>query len=90
MTIKAGDQIGVRCDVKPGPFPGEHLIQVETIDGPVSGFVTEDRLRRSGEDWFVSGIVRAVFPDHIEVRIQGSFFTTNGIANIPTKLAMAA
>jgi hypothetical protein len=88
--IKAGDEIGIKCDVKPGPFPGEHLIEVETLDGPVSGFVTDSFLNEINGAWFVGGTVYEVFADHIKVRIRGSFFTTNGIANITPKLAMAA
>jgi hypothetical protein len=88
--INAGDAVGIRCDVKPGPFSGEHLIQVETLDGPVSGFVTEDALKHADGQWWVAGIVLNVFDDHIEVRLRGSFFTTNGIANISSQLAMVA
>ena len=88
--LKRGDQIAIKCEVKPGPFPGEHLIEVETLDGPVSGFVSEDFLRERAGSWFVKGAVQEVHTDYIKVRIEGSFFTTNGIANITPKLAMAA
>ncbi len=88
--LEPGDEIGIKCEVKPGPFPGEHLIEVETLDGPVSGFVIEDFLTERSGAWFVKATVQEVHTDHIKVRIQGSFFTTNGIANIPPKLAMAA
>jgi hypothetical protein len=88
--IKAGDEIGIKCEVKPGPFPGEHLIEVETLDGPVSGFVSESFLKETDGVWFVRGTVYEVFSDHMKVRIKGSFFTTNGIANITSTLAMAA
>ena len=88
--LNRGDDVGIQCVVKPGPFPGEHLIEVETLDGPVSGFVSEDFLREKGGLWFVKGTIQEVHPDYIKVRIKGSFFTTNGIANIPPKLAMAA
>jgi hypothetical protein len=89
-NIKAGDEILIRCEVKQGPFPGEHLIEVQTLDGPVSGFVDETSLKESSGAWSVKGTVYEVFSDYIKVRIQGSFFTTNGIANIQSKLAMAA
>jgi hypothetical protein len=88
--LKAGDVIAIKCQVKPGPFPGENLIEVETLDGPVSGFVGEDFLRETGGQWFVRGTVQEIHADYIKVRIQGSFFTTNGIANITPRLAMAA
>lgn len=88
--LKAGDEIAIKCEVKPGPFPGEHLIEVETLDGPVSGFVVDAFLRERDGQWYVKGTVHEVFADYIKVRISGSFFTTNGIANITPKLAMAA
>jgi hypothetical protein len=90
IKIKAGDEIGIKCEVKQGPFPGEHLIEVETLDGPVSGFVNEGSLRKTGDSWLVRATVYEVHNDYIKVRIQGSFFTTNGIANIQPRLAMAA
>jgi hypothetical protein len=34
--------------------------------------------------------VRNIEKDHIEVWIKGSFFTTNGLANVPAGMAMAA
>lgn len=90
MTFKAGDFVGVQCEVKPGPFSEERLVTIETVDGAISGFVRETELRRMGEEWQVRGKVRQVTETAIEVWILGSFFTTNGIANIPSHLAMAA
>jgi hypothetical protein len=90
MTFHAGDFIGVQCDVQPGPFSGERLVTIETVDGEISGFVRETELRQSGDKWQVRGKVRSVHPDSIEVWILGSFFTTNGLASVPRHLAMAA
>jgi hypothetical protein len=89
-TFHAGDFIGVQCDVQPGPFSGERLVTIETIDGEISGFVRETELRQLGDKWQVRGKVRHVHPDSIEVWIYGSFFTTNGLASVPRHLAMAA
>ncbi len=89
-NIKAGDTIGVQCIVQDGPFPGEHLIQIDTLDGPISGFVVESNLRQRDGIWLVRGEVVKVFSDRLEVLVEGSFFTTNGLANIPSQLAMAA
>jgi hypothetical protein len=52
--------------------------------------VGESELRKSGHEWQVRGKVRDVHKDAIEVWIKGSFFTTNGLANVPTHLAMVA
>ena len=90
MAFKAGDLIGVQCEVKPGPFAGERLVTVETVDGSISGFVSESELRSVGERWEVRGKVQEITGGIIQVMIYGSFFTTNGIANIKSDLAMAA
>lgn len=86
-----GDEIGVPCEVKPGPFSGEHLVSLETSTGIISGFVRENELKQAGADqWYVNAIVQAVDAEGIEVRIRGSFFTTNGLATFPRELAFAA
>lgn len=90
MEFQTGDFVGVRCDVKPGPFDGERLITVNAVEGPISGFVKDSELRHSGEQWEVRGKVREINGNIITVLIYGSFFTTNGIANITSDLAMAA
>jgi hypothetical protein len=90
MAFKQGDFIGVKCEVQPGPFSDERLVTIETVDGAISGFVSETELRQVGDEWQVRGKVRRVTESAIEVWILGSFFTTNGIANVPSHLAMAA
>jgi hypothetical protein len=88
--IKPGDEIGIQCEVTNGPFTGERLISFGTTDGPVSGFVRESELKQDGSHWLVRAIVLGVEADSIAVRVQGSFFTTNGIATIPREMALAA
>lgn len=89
--ITVGQEIGIRCTVQPGPFSEERLISFETVDGPVSGFVNEERdLKKGGEKWFVRAEVLAIRDDILEVKVQGSFFTTNGVAEISRSTAMAA
>jgi hypothetical protein len=88
--LKAGDAIRVPCDVKPGPFAGEFLIQVDTVEGPVSGFVVEENLIRRGDDSFVKGVVLEVLASTVKVKIKGSFFTTNGLATVSEQMALAA
>ena len=90
MAFKAGDMIGVRCDVQPGPFEDEKLITIQTIEGAISGFVKRNELRELPERWEVRAEVREETAAYLEVWIQGQFFTTNGIANIAPDLAMAA
>jgi hypothetical protein len=44
VAMKTGDVIRIRCDVRPGPFSGEHMIAFQTEDGSVSGFVRDSEL----------------------------------------------
>jgi hypothetical protein len=90
MAPEIGQSIWVRCKVQPGPFSEEPLVTVESVNGPVSGFVATDELTTVDRERFVRGIVRHVAKDHLEVWIKGSFFTTNGLANVPRDLAMVA
>lgn len=89
--MKVGDIIGVRCQVQPGPFSQERVITVEAITGPISGFVREDQLLQSVDGvWLVRAVVQKMRPNELQVLIDGSFFTTNGVASVPEHLAMAA
>ena len=88
--IRPGMRIQIPCEVKPGPFSGERLITFDTLDGAISGFVKEDGLKSNKGGWFIEGTVQAVEEDHLVVKVKGSFFTTNGIANVSKEMAMAA
>ena len=66
------------------------MVTVETVNGPVTGFVATDELKAKDGVELVRGIVRDLAKDHVEVWIRGSFFTTNGLANVRRELAMAA
>jgi hypothetical protein len=90
MPFKVGDLVGVKCEVQPGPFSGELLVTIETVEGAISGFIRESELRRDGDQWQVRGKVCAVHSGSLEVWIKGSFFTTNGLASVPAHLARAA
>jgi hypothetical protein len=90
MVLSVGQPVWIQCKVQPGPFSEEPLVTIESIDGPITGFVKSEELKSDGEQAAVRGIVRGIEKDHVEVWIKGSFFTTNGLANVPTGLAMAA
>jgi hypothetical protein len=90
MAPAVGQEVWLGCKVQPGPFSEEPLVTVESIDGPVTGFVKCDELTTMADQTKVRGIVRNVGKDHVEVWIKGSFFTTNGLANVPIELATAA
>ena len=78
---KRGERIAIRCEVQPGAFPGEYLVTVTTAAGPVSGFARESDLMMNGSTSLL-GIVQSVTPDMLEVWLRGSFFTTNGLAEL--------
>lgn len=90
MALMVGQQVWILCSVQPGPFSDEPLITIDSIDGPVTGFVSSEELSSDQDQDRVRGIVRGIESDHVEVWIRGSFFTTNGLANVPAGLAMAA
>lgn len=88
--LKPGDIVGISCEVKKGPFSGEHLISFKTVSGIVSGFVRDNELKQTAEGGFVRAEILAVHKTTVEVKVRGSFFTTNGIASIPREMALAA
>jgi len=88
MALTVGQQVWIRCKVQPGPFSEEPLVTFDSVDGPVTGFISSEELNPNRTA--VRGIVRSTEKDYITVWIKGSFFTTNGLANVATGLAMAA
>jgi hypothetical protein len=88
--IAVGQEIRVPCKVQPGPFSEEYVVTIDTIDGPISGFVREENLIKLKSEWYARGVVREIRRDTILVWIKGSFFTTNGLANVSRHLARAA
>lgn len=92
-NLTVGQSVRIRATVRPGPFSGEKLVSFETIRGPVSGFVRVDDLNRlsEGEGFgFVTGTVTAIEKDSVHVRVNGSFFNTNGLAYVKREHAVAA
>jgi hypothetical protein len=90
MALTIGQQVWIRCNVQPGPFSEELLVTIESTKGAVSGFVSSDELRTTNGEHSVRGVVRNIAKDHVEVWLKGSFFTTNGLANVLPELAIAA
>jgi hypothetical protein len=85
MTLEVGDLVGVPCTIQAGPFPDELLVNVETKDGLISGFVKKSNLTVDTSDphrGLVKGIVVEV-NESTTVKLFGSFFTTaQGVALI--------
>ncbi|MBZ0147485.1 MAG: hypothetical protein K8F62_08075 [Pseudorhodoplanes sp.] len=88
--MNIGDTVGIQCTVQPGPFSGERLISFDTVDGPISGFVKDEDLKEISGQWYVRAVIRRVEDDVLGVRVKGSFFTTNGLASVPRRFALAA
>ena len=82
LQFTRGVEIGLPCKVFPGAFSHESHIVIETVNGEVSGFVKNEELLRIEEN---TGYVRAIIVDEdedtITVSLNGSFFTTTGIAH---------
>jgi hypothetical protein len=89
--FKVGQKVRVRCEVQPGPFENEKLITLNTIHGPISGFLGAHDLESvEGEIGYVRAIVLNSTEKFVTVRLQGSFFTTNGLAELAPEEALAA
>jgi hypothetical protein len=88
LGLAVGQEIWIRCKIQPGPFSDENLVTIESVNGPISGFIAADELREGPPR--VRGIVHHIMKDSIEVWIRGSFFTTNGLTNVAPELATAA
>ena len=89
--FSVGQEVLVRCAIHPGPFEDEKLITLNTIHGPISGFLPVDELENVKNDTgFVPGIVLEIAADYVTIRLKGSFFTTNGIARLAPEEALAA
>ena len=86
-----GDTIWIPCEAKAGPSAEERLISFKTVNGAVTGFVRTLELKDKGNDgWAIRATVLKVKGDVVEVRGYGSFFNTNGLADIRREMALAA
>ena len=85
-----GQQILIPADVGSGPFPGEVLVTFETTRGPVSGFVDNAVVETRGGKNYLRATVREVDSDAVTVWVRGSFFNTNGLAQLPIEAGLAA
>lgn len=83
-TYKIGSTIGIRCKVIPGPFEEEMLVEFDSLEGKVSGFTNQENIRETGGQHFIRGRIESVNGDVLTVMVKGSFFTTNGLAHVPS------
>ncbi len=80
--IKTGSLIGIPCEVSEGAFEGEMLVEFETRDGKISGFTTPENLKEIDGRTYIKAKVVSIETDHFVVMVDGSFFSTNGLANV--------
>ena len=80
-SFAPGQSIRIRCEVQRGAFPTESLVTFETVEGPISGFVRSERVERTeGHEGYIHATVKEVTKDTLTVVVEGSFFTTTGLA----------
>lgn len=85
-----GQEVLIPSEVGKGPFPGEQLVTFDTKSGSISGFVRDTMIAERGGRKFIRAIVREVTPESMTVWVQGSFFNTNGLAQVPIHAGLAA
>lgn len=82
--FEIGSNIAIPCKVSPGPFDDELLVEFDSLDGKVSGFTRNENISEKGGQQFIRGMVKDVTGDIVTVMVRGSFFTTNGLAKVPS------
>jgi hypothetical protein len=87
---KPGEKILVQTEVKAGAFPDERLVTVSTSTGTISGFAKADAIVDRGGGTYIVGEVKTVTGSNSIVKLNGSFFTTTGIASIPNARILKA
>jgi hypothetical protein len=87
MSLQKGETIGAPCEIRPGHFPHERMIAVETEDGPYVGFADLKYLQvidsRRG---FIRGIAVDVSTDPVAVQVFCEFFQSSGFMRIRREL----
>jgi hypothetical protein len=83
--FEQGATVAVSAEVQQGAFPGESLVTITTIGGPVSGFVRDKDFVEAGKT--IRATVLKSTISALAVHLSGSYFTTNGIAELPADWA---
>ncbi|SRR6266581_2664045 len=86
--------VNIPCQIQPGPFPGEYLVNITIGDQIVSGFVREnfltfsDSITRLGSGFVRGNIVNETEKETTVQLPPGSYFTTaNGITSVSSQWA---
>jgi len=77
MTLEAGAQIWIPCEVKPGPFSDERLARVRDNGSEWLGFVQTSHLREPILEGatFLDALVVSVAGESFEARMPGEAVT---------------
>lgn len=86
MTFSKGQIIKVPCEVQPGAFPAEYLINVRAGKESISGFIPKNLVTLQNDNkGYILGRIVEVKVDLIRVQLPGSFFTTAaGVTSVPS------
>lgn len=94
MNFAPGTLIEIPCSIAPGAFPTEYFVAIELDGETINGFVPTHYIsenggisENSGASAYIPGTVERVSGSTITVRVPGSYFTTNGIADISQQWA---
>jgi hypothetical protein len=87
---RPGETVLVPTNVKAGAFPGEKLVTVSTAAGPISGFTKSDAIVNRGGGQYIVAEVKNATSKTLTVKLSGSFFTTTGLAEVPSSLVLKA
>ena len=79
--IQLGGEARIPCTATQGAFEDERLITIETIKGPIAGFIDARELKvDENGGTYVCGVIQQVRGEELVIKLRGSFFTTTGIA----------
>ena len=83
--FEPGQDIGVRATIIGGPFPDESMVNIATPSGPITGFVSNSHIDQTDKNnGYVRAVIQSIEGDEITILLAGSFFTTAGLATLPT------
>lgn len=87
LKLQEGMFIGIPCTALEGAFDNELLVDFDTIDGKVSGFTSPENVQETEGQKVIKAEVLTVENDRLLVRVEGSFFSTNGLALVTSDQA---
>jgi len=83
--FETGQDVGVRATIFRGPFPDESMVSIVTPSGQITGFVSNSHIDQTDENnSYVRAVIQSIEGDEITILLAGSFFTTAGLATLPT------